>query len=142
MAKAKPLNARQLAVIDDLFKGELEEQTILEKHNLRRKLLNKWLEDKVFTTRLDQRKAWEHRRSEFMLARCARVAVSNLVRLTDCKQPETARKACFDIITMCVNCTADPPTTPGDNPAPSPESQNFSPESASKILAVLAEETA
>jgi len=142
MTKAKALSAKQLAVIEDLFEGRLEEQAILEKHSLSRKLFDKWLADEAFTSHLDWRTAWEYRRSEFMLAHYARVAVSNLVQLTDPdnKQPETARKACIDIITMRANRSAGTNVTPGENPASPPESPPFSPETAGKILAFLAGE--
>ena len=140
MTNAKALSAKQLAVVDDLFKGELEEQAILENHNISRKLYNKWLADGAFNDQLDRRVAWEYRRSEFILARKAREAVSNLVQLTNPKQPETARKACLDIITMRAKLLAGTPATPGDNLKPTPESPNFSPETTGKLLAVLAEE--
>ena len=139
MSKEKLLSAKQLTVIEDLFEGE-QEQTILEKHNLSRKLYNKWLADETFNDQLDWRVAWEYRRSEFILARKAREAVSDLVGLTKSKQPETARKACLDIITMRANRLAGTPTTPGDNPTPPSESPPLPPETAGKILAVLAEE--
>ncbi len=140
MTKAKAFSAKQLAVIDDLFEGRLEEQAILEKHKLSRKLYDKWLADEAFTSHLDWRMAWEYRRSDFMLAHYARVAVSNLVQLTDPQKPEVARKACLDIITMRTNRSAGTNETPGENPASTPESPPFSPETAGKILAVLAEE--
>jgi hypothetical protein len=140
MTNAKPLSVKQLAVIDDLFEGRLEEQVILEKHNLSRKLYDKWLADEAFTSHLDWRVAWEYRRSEFMLARYARVAVSNLGQLTNPEKPEAARKACIDIITMRANRLAGTPAVPDDNPTPISESPNLSPETAGKLLAVLAEE--
>ena len=142
MTNAKPLSAKQLAVMDDLFVGELEEQAILENHNISRKLYEKWLADEIFNSRLDWRVAWEYRRSEFMLAYYTRLAVSNLVKLTDPdpKKPEVARKACIDIITMRANLLAGIPATPGDNPTPAPEFPNLLPEITGKILAVLAEE--
>jgi hypothetical protein len=145
MTNSKPLSTRQIAVIEDLFEGGLEEQVILERHKFSRNLFNKWLADEVFTDRLNKRLAWEHRRSEFMLARYTRVAVSNLVRLTGCEQPETARKACIDIITVRANRLTDKgstslPALPGDNHTSPPESLTFSPETAGKILAVFAEE--
>ena len=89
MTKVKPLNAKQFAVIDDLFEGRLEEPEILKEHNVSRKLYDRWLADEGFNEHLDRRMAWEYRRCEFMLAHYARVAASNLVRLTDAdpKQP-------------------------------------------------------
>ncbi len=139
MSEEKQLSAKQLAVIDDLFEGE-QEQEILEKHNLSRKLYNNWLADESFNRQLDRRAEWEYRRGEFMLARKARDAVSDLVALTKSKQQETARKACLDIITISANRSAGTPATPADNPTSLPESPNLSPETAGKILAVLAEE--
>jgi hypothetical protein len=145
MTNAKPLSTRQIAVIEDLFEGGLEKQAILEKHKLSRNLLNKWLADEVFTDRLNKRLAWEHRRNEFMFARYTRVAVSNLVRLTGCEQPETARKACIDIITVRANLltgkgSTSLPALPSDNHTSPPESLTVSPETAGKVLAVFAEE--
>ncbi len=147
MSKAKPLSAKQLAVIDDLFEGRLQEPEILRNHNVSRKLYDRWLADESFNDHLDRRMVWEYRRCEFMLAHYARVAASNLVRLTDTdpKQPESARKACIDVITMRANLLAGDRSSgtaalPGDNPAPALESPNFTPETAGKLLAVLAEE--
>jgi len=138
MSKEKPLSAKQLAVIEDLFEGK-KEQEILEKHNLSRKLYEKWLADDAFISQLDRHMAWEYRRSELMLARKARDAVSDLVGLTKSQQSETARKACLDIITMRANRLAGTPAVPVDNPT-SAVPQPLSIETAGKILAVLAEE--
>lgn len=140
MIKAKTLSAKQLAVIDDLFVGRLGEREILEKHNLSRRLYDKWLADVAFNDHLDRRMVWEYRRCEFMLAHYARVAASNLVRLTDCKTEEAARKSCINIITMRANRLAGTPAVPVDNPTPTSESLNLSPETTGKLLAVLAEE--
>lgn len=140
MTNAKPLSTKQFAVIEDLFEGELEEQVILEKHNLSRKLYDKWLGYDEFIGQLDKRLAWEHRRGEFMLARYTRVAVSNLIRLTECDKPESARKACLDMITMSANNLAGTAALPANNPTLPPESMSFSSKTASKLLAVFAEE--
>jgi hypothetical protein len=139
MTKIKPLNAKQLAVVDDLFEGSTEESDILKKHNISRKLYDRWLADEGFNEHLNRRMAWEYRRCEFMLAHYARVAASNLVQLTnaDLKQPEATRKACIDIITMRANLLAG---TGSSSTSALPESPKFSPETTSKLLAVLAEE--
>jgi len=139
MSEEKPLSAKQLAVIEDLFEGK-KEQEILEKHKLRRKLYEKWLADEGFNRRLDRCAEWEYRKSAFKLARSARDAVSKLAGLTESKQAETARKACVDLITISANRSAGGSATKADNPAPPPESPNFSPETAGKLLALLAEE--
>ena len=148
MFKPKALSSKQLAVIDDLFEGRIEEPDMLKNHNISRKLYDKWLTDEDFNEHLDRRMAWEYRRCEFMLAHYARVAASNLVGLTnvDLKQPESARKACIDIITMRANLltgngSSGTAALPTDNPELLPGSPNLSPDTAGKLLAVLAEET-
>jgi hypothetical protein len=140
MAKARPLSAKQLAVIDDLFKDEPAESQILEKHGISRRLYDRWLADESFRRHLETRKAWECRRNEIILVRSAREAVTNLMALTKSEQAETARKACLDIITMSADLSAGPDTKPGENPTPASESLNLTPERAGKILTFLAEE--
>lgn len=140
MSKAKALSSRQLAVIEDLFAGEHKEQEILDRHKLSRKLYNKWLADDAFNARLDWRIRWEYRRSEFKLARSVPEAVSNLVELAKSGQTETARRACLDIIKMLADRLADNSAPGDDNPAPDSKSQNFSPETAGKILTILAQQ--
>jgi hypothetical protein len=143
MAESKSLSVKQLAVIDDLFNGELKESEILEKHNISRKLYEKWLADESFNRQLDSRMVWEYRRNEIILARSVHEAVSNLMELTKSKQAETARKACIDIITMRANLLAGTPALPVNNATLTPtESQQFSPETTGKLLAILAEEEA
>ena len=93
MSKEKSLSAKQLAVIEDLFEGELKEWKKKKNHNLSRKLYEKWLADETFNRRLDRCAEWEHRKIAFKLARSARDAVSKLAGLTKSKQSETARKA-------------------------------------------------
>ena len=139
MAKAKALSAKQLDVIDDLFEGKLQEREILKKHNFSRKLYDKWLADEAFIARLDWRIEWEYRKSAFKLARNTPAAVSKLMELIKSEQSETARKACLDIITMQATPLVGTPATPGDNPTP-PGSPQLSPETAGKVLAVLAEQ--
>jgi hypothetical protein len=144
MAKLKPLNTKQLAVIDDLFEHK-KVQEILEKHNISRNLYYRWLFDENFKRWVEMLNEWEFRRNEMILTREARQAVTNLMKLTKSDQPETARKACIDVITMRPNLSAgkssdNPAALPADNPKLLPESMNLSPETAGKILAAVADE--
>lgn len=139
MSKEKVLSAKQLAVIEDLFEGK-KEQEILKKHNLSRKLYEKWLADESFNRRLDRRAEWEYRKIAFNLALSVRKAVSSLVKLAESEKGETSRKACIDIITISVNRSVGTNAAQADNPAPSPESTLLSPEITGKLLAVLAEQ--
>lgn len=139
MAKKKKFNKRQLAVIDDLFGGEMDEQAILDKYKVSRNLYNKWLADENFAEQFDARIACAHRQSELIIAKYAPLAAAKLVRLTESENQETARKACLDIISLPKIGAKkteqhDKATKNTDNPA-----GQISEETASKLLAALAD---
>ncbi len=100
MSKSKKLNKRQLAVLDDLFAGKLEEQAVLEKHHVSRSLFERWLTDERLAEQFEQRIARAQRQSRMILARYAPAAAVKLMKLTDSKNQETARKACLDILSL------------------------------------------
>ena len=100
MSGSKRLTKRQLAVIDDLFAGRLEEQEILDKYKLSKRIYHKWLKDDTFSGQLERRINEAYRQSALLIARYAPTAAIKLVQLTDSDKPETARKACLDIISM------------------------------------------
>jgi len=102
----KRLSKKQLAVIEDLFAGELDEQAVLEKHRVSRNLYNRWLTDDRFIEQFNERIARAYRQSELIIARYAPLAAAKLVQLTECEKEETARKACLDILSF--------PTLAGD----------------------------
>jgi len=141
MPVEKQLTKRQLAVIEDLFAGQLEEQEILEKYKLSRKLYNKWQNDDYFNEQFEKRITNAYHQSTVLIARYAPVAAAKLIQLTESDKPETARKACLNIISMPI-LTAGRKAQPSDEPQPvdtsSPISLNA--ETAGKLLAVLAEE--
>ncbi len=137
MAKAKRLSRKQLALIQGLFASKLDEQKILDKHRVSRQLYRKWLADEQFTEELNQRVAGAYRRSTFLFARNASKVAQKLVDLTENKSPETARKACLDIITM--NPSTGLPATGSARDDETEEPSPIPPETASRLLAVLAE---
>jgi hypothetical protein len=100
MAKRKKLTKKQLAVIDDLFSGELDEQVILDKHKVRRNVYNRWLAGGLFLSEFDRRIISAHRQSAALIAKYAPLAAAKLVQLTESEKEETARKACMDIISL------------------------------------------
>lgn len=100
MARKKQLSGRQLAVINDLFGGELDEQSVLDKHKVSRGLYNKWLAEDNFAAEFSRRIAALNRQGEFIIARYAALAAAKLVQLTESESQETARKACLDIISL------------------------------------------
>lgn len=138
MAKAKRLSKKQLALTEDLYSGKLNEQQLLDKHKLGRWLYRKWLADRQFNKELDQRIVEAHRQSTFVLARNACEVAETLVKLTKCEKEETARKACLDIITMNRSTVLAGYNTTSDDKVKEPAP--ISPQAASRILAILAEE--
>ena len=101
MAKRrKKLSKKQLAVIDDLFSGELDEQAVLQKHKVNRNVYNRWLANDFFVSEFDRRIMSAHRQSAALIAKYAPLAAAKLVQLTESGKEETARKACMDIISL------------------------------------------
>ena len=153
MTKAKRLSVRQLAFLGDLFGGKLDEKQTLKKHRVSRRLYNKWLTDPTFAEQFDLRIAGLYRQSELLLAHNATKALEELMKLTKAEKGkkgkqgqkgekgETVRKACLDVIKMHLSPrVAGRPKGPGKKEAPPPDSPELTPETASKLLAVLAEE--
>ncbi len=140
--KKKQLSKRQLAVIDDLFSGRVDEPELLEKHKLRISMLRKWLASDSFADELASRADAARRQSEMLIARFAPAAAAKLVALTGCEKEETRRKACLDIITAASNNPASL-TTPGAGSIAENINRavptNLTPALASRHLAVMAE---
>ena len=139
MAKRTKLSKKQLAVMEDLFSGELDEQAVRDKHEVSRSVYNRWLADGDFVEEFDRRIASAHRQSAALIARYAPLAAAKLVQLTESENQETARKACLDIISLPK--IAAPKTEQSykakkddDDPA-----EQLSEATVSKLLAALAE---
>ena len=128
-------------MIEDLFGGELDEQAILDKYKLSRELYNKWRNDDSFTEQFERRIADAYRQSTVLIARYAPVAAAKLIQLTESDKPETARKACLDIISMPI-LTANKKTQLSDKhqPADTQQPASLTAQTAGRLLAVLAEE--
>jgi hypothetical protein len=130
------ITKKQRDVLDDLFAGVSDEQDILEKHKVNKRLYDKWLAEGNFAAEFERRLNAARRQSDLIIARCATVAASKLVHLTESKNPETARKACLDIITLLRpdsdKSNTGSPQENADAPADLP------PELAGRLLAALA----
>ena len=96
----KHLTKRQLAVIDDLFAGEIEEKQILAKHKISMSVYRKWASETAFLDEIGFRIDSARRQGDFIIARYAPVAAAKLIQLTESEKEETARKACLDIISI------------------------------------------
>ena len=140
MGSRKQLSKRQLAVIEEMFSGELDEQGVLDKHKVSRNLYNKWLADEGFANEFDRRIVSAYRQSEFIIARYAPLAAAKLVQLTESQSQETARKSCLDIISLPQAVVKKTQGPGGGSRADEREGPELSDETVSKMLAVLAEE--
>ncbi len=142
MPKAKQLTKRQLAVIEDLFSGELDVQAVLDRYNVSGNLYNKWQSDDNFVEQFDRCIAGAYRQSSALIARYAPLAAAKLIQLTESDKAETARKACLDIISMPI-LTANLQSRGGSRTAPAADTQlpqKLTEQTAGRLLAVLAEE--
>ena len=143
MAKQKQLTKRRLAVIEDLFSGELNEQQVLDKHNISRNIYNKWQADESFAKEFARRIDGACRQGQLIVVRYVSLAASKLVALTESENQETARKACLDVISL-PKSLAKETRQPGSK-TPSPVHQTdaatqtqLSAETTSRLLAALA----
>jgi hypothetical protein len=141
MSEQKKLSRKQSAVLDDMLAGELDEQDILQKHNVRQKAFNRWLGGDAFMAELNRRLQWLNLQSELVITRYKTLAAARLVHLTESENQETARKACLDIINL-PNRSDNPLKQPSNEQQTSRplEYDELSPETCSRLLAVLAEE--
>jgi len=140
MAGRKYLSQKQLAVLDDLFGSELDEQAVLDKHKVRQSTYDRWLADKVFAERFKQYVNGLKRQSELLMAQYSQLAATKLVQLTGSEKAETARKACLDIISV-PKIRADKDEQPEKAQKDSSQQvEQLSDATASKLLAALAEE--
>jgi hypothetical protein len=136
MGRHKYLSQKQLAVLDDLFNSELDEQGVLEKHKVRRSTYERWLDDKLFSERFDRYIRRIRRWSEILIAKYRCLAAAKLVELTASDKPETARRACLAII-------GQPKIRPEADGAEKDDDKQIEPLSdaqASRILAAMAGE--
>ena len=135
MSDTKGITRKQLAVIEDLFAGELDEQQVFEKHRINKRVYDKWLTEENFAGEFDRRIKSAHRQGELIIARFANVAAVKLVALTESANPETARKACLDVINyLRQKAQADSDEQPEAEKLP-----DLPPETASRLLAALAQ---
>jgi len=140
MSKTKQLSKKQLAVIEDLFSGELDEQQVLDKHNVSRNVYNKWLAEERFDDEFSRRIDSAHRQSRLIIAGYAPIAAAKLVQLTESESQETARKACLDIISLPNIAAKKAEQLSKEQKSDEAQGEQFSAETAARLLAALAEE--
>lgn len=135
--KQKRLSKRQLAVIEELFAGGMDEMEVLQRHEVSTQLYREWLADALFAGELKFRIESAKRAGELIIARYTPVAAAKLVSLIDSDKDETVRRACLDI--MSAARQTDTVTT--DSAESNEYQPDLPPALATKLLAVLAEHT-
>ena len=139
MSKIKQLTKKQLAVIEDLFNGQVSESEILKRNNISRFLFHKWLADENFIREFDNRIIVERMRNNANITRNVSNAIKHLKEMSEKMEGETARKACLDIIALEKEIVSTrQPVQTEDKPLENEHS--LSDEAAGRILAALAEE--
>ena len=138
MANKKWLTKKQLAVLDDLFSADVDTEQVLQTHGVTSSLFDKWQSNEVFAAEYNNRINALYRESEFIIAKYAAFAAAKLVRLTESQSQETARKACLDVIQQPKPLTKKQAIR-AETDIES-QIQQLSPEIASRLLAVLAEQ--
>ncbi len=136
MTKVEQLSKKQLAVMDDLFPGELGEQAVLDKHRVSRNRYNRWTADEVFDEEFCRRIAGAYRQSTFMIARNVPLTAVKLVQRTKAEKEETVRKTCLDIIFKPTLVNKNPPQPQTTD---CPPTHQLSGQTTSRLLAFLAE---
>ncbi len=94
----RKLTRKQREVIADLFGSGMDENTVMEKHNLSEKVYKRWLRDQSFQDEISWQMQSARRQSEMIISRFAPAAAAKLVSLTASDKEETARRACLDIM--------------------------------------------
>ena len=140
MTRRKQLSQKQLAILDDLFNSDFDEQAVLDKHKVRRSTYDRWLEDKLFSERFKQYVNGLQRRSELLMAKYSCLAAAKLVELTASGKDETARKACLDIISLPKIAAKKTEQSDEGKKDSDKQAERLSEVTASRLLAALAEE--
>ena len=132
------LSGKQKKLIEALF-TDLADDELSEKFSITRATFVTWLEQKAFATSLA--KGFHSRRvlTELLIAREAPGVVSQLIALTASDNPETARKACLDVLELLRSCDT-PIVAPPESDKPGKGERTVTPQQQSRMLAVLAED--
>lgn len=136
----KKLTKKQSAVIDELFKGELSEEQICEKYAVAPVKYRKWLTDEIFVKEFSRRIEWLNLQSQALIARYSSLAAAKLVQLIDSEKDETRRKACLDVLSLTKDEKKNQNLQIHSQNSQPEASTEISPETASKLLAALAQE--
>jgi hypothetical protein len=133
--KEAVLTGQQIAVLDDIFKGDLSEEDAVKKHSVSKALYRRWLNDGAFANEIENRTASLQRQSKLIIAKLTSYAAVKLVEFMNSDKTDVVRKACFDTMSFSVE-TANGKGSKSANDA----AGQFDSELAGRLLGILAEE--
>ena len=96
--KNRELTKRQRAVLEALSTGDADEISVLKKYRVSTVTYREWLGEALFSAELNFRMESARRQGAMLIARNVSQAAERLMELMEGESPETARKACMDII--------------------------------------------
>jgi hypothetical protein len=136
--KEAVLTGQQIAVLDDIFKGNMSEEGAVRNHNVSKVLYRKWLGDDVFADEIGHRTAALERQSKLIIAKLTSYAAVKLVNLMNSDKTEIVRKACFDTISFPIGTVGGGKGS--KNESPMDAAGQFDSELAGRLLEMLAED--
>jgi hypothetical protein len=91
-----------MGFVAELFEDRTVEsiEELKEKYKIGETEFQYWLRDKRFIREIKRRLRWAYLKGEITVAKFAQIAAMKLIELTGSSNPETARKACLDIISL------------------------------------------
>jgi hypothetical protein len=135
--KEAVLTGQQIAVLDDIFKGDMSEEDAVKKHNVSKQLYRKWLRDDAFADEIELRTASMQRQSRLIVAKLTSYAAIKLIGLMNSDKTEVVRKACLDTISFPAGAVD---SKGNKNESPMDAAGQFDSELAGRLLEILAEE--
>jgi translation elongation factor EF-Ts len=120
---------KQKDFLTEIIDNRLTVEEAMKKGRINQITLRKWFSSQPFIIELAKRIECLVKRADMLISQHRLTAVERLLRLTDSEKEETARKACLDILKL---------TSSGKSTAKEPDMPSFSPQTAAKLLEILA----
>ena len=143
MVHTKSKAKKRSVVLDALFSDCGDHMQILAGHGVSCEELNRMMaNDPSFSAEIDRRIAAEWQRASAVIATWAYRSAIKLVQLTEDDDPETARKACLDLMALhkSISDRRPMPDNASKGPAGKEPAIPISSKTAGKMLALLAKD--
>jgi len=127
------ITENQTDALDELYANGGDESAVQAKFNISRNVWQSWLDNHYFTAEMNARHDSLQRQADIMLAKFKPIAMAVLISLCQSQNEEVSRKACVELLNLKFQFDEKKVQQPEDN-------EQLSPETASKMLALLAEE--